>query len=72
MSLVITNAGIAASVRAGDLGIEYKITHISIGTGGYIPDKSQTELQNEIQKKSITRAARFNSQTSVITLFLRL
>ncbi|ELO4023086.1 phage tail protein, partial [Vibrio fluvialis] len=34
MSLLITHAGIAAAIRAGDLGIEYKITHISIGSAG--------------------------------------
>lgn len=57
MSLLITNAGIAAAIRAGDLGIEYKITHISIGSEGYVPDSAQTELQNEIQKKALTRSA---------------
>ncbi len=55
MSLIITDAGIAASIHAGDLGIEYKITHISIGTAGYVPDSTQTKLQNEVQKKAITR-----------------
>lgn len=57
MSLIITDAGIAAAIRAGDLGIEYKITHISIGSEGYVPDPAQTELVNEIQKKAITRGA---------------
>ncbi len=56
MSLIITDAGIAASIRAGDLGIEYKITHISIGTDGYVPDPAQITLSNEIQKKALTRA----------------
>lgn len=57
MSLIITDAGIAAAIRAGDLGIEYKITHISIGSEGYVPEPSQTELRNELQKKAITRGA---------------
>lgn len=56
MSLIITNAGVAASIRAGDLGIEYKITHISIGTDGYVPEPAQIALSNEIQKKALTRA----------------
>ncbi|MGL4225415.1 MAG: phage tail protein, partial [Vibrio sp.] len=55
MSLIITDAGIAAAIRAGDLGIEYKIAHISIGSAGYIPNPAQTELVNEIQRKAITR-----------------
>ncbi|EGU38644.1 phage tail protein [Vibrio scophthalmi] len=55
MSLVITNAGIAASIQAAELGIQYKITHISIGSEGYVPTASQTELRNEIQRKVITK-----------------
>lgn len=55
MSLVITNAGIAASIVAGELGIQYKITHISIGSEGYVPTASQTELRNEILRKAITK-----------------
>lgn len=55
MSLLITDAGIAASVQASELGISYKITEISIGTEGYTPTADQTELQNEIQRKPITR-----------------
>ncbi|BDU38738.1 hypothetical protein [Vibrio nigripulchritudo] len=55
MSLVITDAGIAASIRAGTLGIEYKIAEISIGTAGYIPSKNQTALKNEILRKPITK-----------------
>lgn len=55
MSLLITDAGIAASVRAGDLGICYKIAEISIGTEGYTPVASQTALRNEVQRKAITR-----------------
>ncbi|OIN27387.1 hypothetical protein [Vibrio barjaei] len=55
MSLLITDAGIAASIRAGELGISYKISEISIGTEGYIPNKDQTSLRNEVQRKAITR-----------------
>lgn len=57
MSLLITHAGIAAAIRAGDLGIEYKITHISIGSAGYVPNPEQTALVAEIQKKALTRGA---------------
>lgn len=55
MSLLITDAGIAASIRAGELGISYKIAEISIGTEGYTPSKDQTVLRNEVQRKPITR-----------------
>lgn len=55
MSLLITDAGIAASIRAGELGISYKIAEISIGTEGYTPSKDQTALRNEVQRKPITR-----------------
>ena len=57
MSLIITDAGIAASVKAGDLGVSYKITHISIGSEGYTPSASQTKLRAEIMKRPITRGA---------------
>ncbi|PTP82620.1 tail fiber protein [Vibrio splendidus] len=55
MSLLITDAGIAASIRAGELGISYKIAEISIGTEGYTPTADQTDLRNEVQRKAITR-----------------
>ncbi|MBU2898042.1 tail fiber protein [Vibrio hepatarius] len=55
MSLLITDAGIAASIRAGELSINYKIAEISIGTEGYTPAKDQTTLRNEIQRKAVTR-----------------
>ncbi|WP_052437583.1 hypothetical protein [Vibrio jasicida] len=55
MALVITDAGRAASVRAGDLGVEFKISHISIGTEGYTPTKDQTELRAEIIRKPVIR-----------------
>lgn len=54
MSLLITKAGIAASIRAGELGISYKISEISIGTEGYIPSAEQTSLRREILRKRIT------------------
>lgn len=55
MSLLITDAGIAASIRAGELGISYKIAEISIGTEGYTPTADQIDLRNEVQRKAITR-----------------
>lgn len=55
MALVITDAGRAASVRAGDLGVEFKISHISIGIEGYTPTKDQTELRAEIIRKPVIR-----------------
>lgn len=55
MALVITDAGRAASVRAGDLGVEFKISHISIGTEGYSPTVDQTELRAEIIRKPVVR-----------------
>lgn len=57
MNLIITDAGIAASIKAGELGVSYKITHIGIGRDGYIPSAGQTALKNEIVKKTITRGA---------------
>lgn len=58
MSLIITDAGITASIKAGELGVSYKITHIGIGRDGYAPSASQTELKNEIiPRKAITRGA---------------
>ena len=60
MSLMITNAGIAASAQAGELGIRYKITHISIGTEGYLPTADQTTLRNEVLRKPITRGTIFS------------
>ncbi|WED29882.1 phage tail protein [Vibrio sp. DW001] len=57
MSLIITDAGIQASIQAGEMGVSYKITHISIGSEGYTPTQDQTTLQNEILRKPITRGA---------------
>ncbi|MEZ8409543.1 phage tail protein [Vibrio splendidus] len=55
MSLLITEAGVAASVRASERGIRYKIAEISIGNQGYTPTPDQTALRNEIQRKALTR-----------------
>lgn len=55
MSLLITDAGIAAATAAGDLGVSYKIAYISVGTEGYIPTVGQTELKNEVARVEITK-----------------
>ncbi len=60
MSLIITTAGLAAAVHASNLGVQYKITHISIGTEGYIPSSGQTALVNEIMRKPITKGSVIN------------
>lgn len=57
MSLLITNAGIAASIHAGELGVSYKITHIGIGLEGYLPTLDQTQLKNEVARESLTRGS---------------
>ena len=56
MTLLITNAGIAAAIRADNMGLNCKITHIGIGLEGYAPSKTQTALRDEICRKAITRA----------------
>lgn len=55
MSLLITDAGIAAATAAGDLGVSYKIAYISVGTEGYIPTVGQIALKNEIARVEITK-----------------
>lgn len=57
MSLVITDVGIAASINAQDLGVEYKITHIAIGLEGYLPTADQTQLKQEIARKPLSRGS---------------
>mgnify|MGYP001397850002 CR=1 FL=1 len=57
MSVLITDAGIAASIKARELGVSYKITHIGIGLEGYIPTVDQTELKNEIAREALSRGA---------------
>ncbi|OEF17046.1 phage tail protein [Aliivibrio logei] len=57
MSLLITNAGIAASIHAGELGVSYKITHIAIGLDGYLPTLDQTQLKNEVAREALTRGS---------------
>ena len=57
MSLLITNAGIAASIHAGELGVSYKITHIAIGLEGYLPTLDQTQLRNEVAREALTRGS---------------
>ncbi|MDD9154958.1 hypothetical protein PVK64_01965 [Aliivibrio sp. S4TY2] len=57
MSLLITDAGIAAATAAGDLGVSYKIAYISVGTEGYIPTAGQTALKNEVAREPLSRGA---------------
>ncbi|HBV77646.1 MULTISPECIES: phage tail-collar fiber domain-containing protein [Vibrio] len=57
MSLVITDAGIAASIHAEELGVEYKITHIAIGLEGYLPTVDQTQLKQEAVRKPLSRGS---------------
>ncbi|OCH17001.1 phage tail protein [Aliivibrio logei] len=57
MSLLITDAGIAASIQAAELGVSYKITHIAMGATGYVPTHNQTTLRDEIARKAITQGS---------------
>ncbi|MGR6860817.1 gp53-like domain-containing protein [Aliivibrio salmonicida] len=57
MSLLITDAGIAASIQASDLGVSYKITHIGMGTSGYVPSHNQTSLRDETARRPITQGS---------------
>ncbi|KPU82618.1 tail fiber like-protein [Psychromonas sp. PRT-SC03] len=57
MSLIITDAGLNASIDAGELGVNYKITHIAIGLKGYKPAPTQTALKEEVVREAITRGA---------------
>ena len=57
MSLLITDAGIAASIQASNLGVSYKITHIAMGASGYTPTHNQTSLRDEIVRRPITQGS---------------
>ncbi len=57
MSLLITDAGIAASIEAEALGVNYKITHIGIGLDGYVPTLEQTQLKNEVAREALSRGS---------------
>lgn len=57
MSLLITDAGIAASIQASNLGVSYKITHIAMGASGYTPTRNQTSLRDEIVRRPITQGS---------------
>ncbi|RYU62184.1 phage tail protein [Aliivibrio finisterrensis] len=57
MSLLITDAGIAASIQASNLGVSYKITHIAMGASGYAPTHNQTSLRDEIVRRPITQGS---------------
>ncbi|WP_236733392.1 phage tail protein [Aliivibrio fischeri] len=57
MSLLITDAGIAASIEAEALGVNYKITHIGIGLDGYVPTADQTQLKNEVAREALSRGS---------------
>ncbi|WP_063658540.1 phage tail protein [Aliivibrio fischeri] len=57
MSLLITDAGIAASIEAEALGVNYKITHIGIGLDGYVPSADQTQLKNEVAREALSRGS---------------
>lgn len=57
MSLLITDAGIAASIQASELGVSYKITHVGMGASGYVPSHNQTSLRDEIARRPITQGS---------------
>ncbi|MUK76190.1 phage tail protein [Aliivibrio fischeri] len=57
MSLLITDAGISASIEAEALGVNYKITHIGIGLDGYVPTLEQTQLKNEVAREALSRGS---------------
>ncbi|WP_300173759.1 phage tail protein [uncultured Aliivibrio sp.] len=57
MSLLITDAGIAASIQASNLGVSYKITQIAMGASGYTPTHNQTSLRDETARRPITQGS---------------
>lgn len=53
MALVITQAGLDKATQADIQGISLKITEVGVGLNGYVPNNSQTKLQNEILRLAL-------------------
>lgn len=54
MALIITTLGLNKAITANQQGLKVKITHVAIGTAGYVPNASMTTLQSEVSRKGIS------------------
>jgi len=53
MTLTVTQAGLNKAVQASVSGISLKITHVALGTQGYVPNRNMVALQNEVARVPI-------------------
>ena len=67
MTLVVTQAGLAKAMQADQRGISFKITHVGIGTTGYTPDSSMTELQSESVRVALSGGKEISSNQMHLT-----
>lgn len=58
---MITKAGLAAILRADNTGIAAQITHIALGTSGYMPSADQKSLVAQTAKYPIAGGERLSS-----------
>ena len=50
MALTVTQVGLNKAVQASQGGISLQITHVGLGTQGYVPNKNMTALKNEVAR----------------------
>jgi len=67
MALVITKAGLEKAIDASLQGISFKITHVGVGTTGYVPNKAQTSLKSESARLAISGGKQINSNQIHLT-----
>ncbi|WP_051303251.1 phage tail protein [Psychromonas aquimarina] len=70
MSLTVTQAGLNNAVQASAKGISLQITHVALGTRGYVPHRNMTALQHEIIRVPIAGGANVaGNQVHLTALF---
>lgn len=57
MTLTVTQAGLNKAVQASSGGVSLQITHVGLGTAGYVPNKNMTALRNEVSRVQISGGA---------------
>ncbi len=55
IGLVVTQAGLTATLQAQQHGLQVHITHMALGSGGWAPDETATQLVHEEQRVPIAQ-----------------
>ncbi|KZN45695.1 phage tail protein [Pseudoalteromonas luteoviolacea] len=58
---IITQAGLNAAVDAQGKGLSVQLSHIAIGELGYTPERSQTNLKNEVNRVEVSEGINYQN-----------